>query len=126
SVTFKTNGGGGGSTKFTAPAGTSGEPINLALTDPSHEGALITVTVKDVPSGWTIDGATHNADGSWTVQTNDLHGLTVTTPADFTGAAVLDVQMTWINADGTLGTASIADNVEAYAPGSPIFAWSGD
>ncbi|MBZ9746342.1 VCBS domain-containing protein, partial [Mesorhizobium sp. CO1-1-7] len=108
------------------PAGTSGEPINLALTDPSHEGALITVTVKDVPSGWTIDGATHNADGSWTIQTNDLHGLTVTTPASFTGAAVLDVEMTWINADGTLGTASIADNVEAYAPGSPIFAWSGD
>nr|ABM65821.1 MadA [Mesorhizobium sp. R88B] len=108
------------------PAGTSGEPINLALTDPSHEGALITVTVKDVPSGWTIDGATHNADGSWTTQTSDLHGLTVTTPASFTGAAVLDVQMTWINADGTAGTASIADNVEAYAPGSPIFAWSGD
>nr|WP_245268640.1 VCBS domain-containing protein [Mesorhizobium ciceri] len=108
------------------PAGTSGEPINLALTDPSHEGALITVTVKDVPSGWTIDGATHNADGSWTTQTNDLHGLTVTTPVSFTGAAVLDVQMTWTNADGTLGSASIADNVEAYAPGSPIFAWSGD
>ncbi|BCG82049.1 beta strand repeat-containing protein [Mesorhizobium sp. 113-3-3] len=126
SVTFKTNGGGGSSTKFTAPAGTSGEPINLALTDPSHEGALITVTVKDVPSGWTIDGATHNADGSWTTQTSDLHALTVTTPASFTGAAVLDVQMTWTNADGTVGTASIADNVEAYAPGSPIFAWSGD
>ncbi|MBZ9977434.1 beta strand repeat-containing protein, partial [Mesorhizobium sp. BR-1-1-10] len=126
SVTFKTNAGGGSSSKFTAPAGTSGEPINLALTDPSHEGALITVTVKDVPSGWTIDGAIHNADGSWTIQTNDLHGLTVTTPASFTGAAVLDVEMTWINADGTTGTASIADNVEAYAPGSPIFAWSGD
>ncbi|MBZ9771578.1 beta strand repeat-containing protein, partial [Mesorhizobium sp. CO1-1-8] len=108
------------------PAGTSGEPINLALTDPSHEGALITVTVKDVPSGWTIDGATHNADGSWTTQTNDLHGLTVTTPVEFTGAAVLDVQLTWTNADGTTGSASIADNVEAYAPGSPIFAWSGD
>ncbi|TPK30824.1 adhesin, partial [Mesorhizobium sp. B2-5-4] len=115
-----------GTPAFSLPAGTSGEPINLALTDPSHEGALITVTVKDVPSGWTIDGATHNADGSWTTQTNDLHGLTVTTPVNFTGAAVLDVQMTWINADGTLGTASIADNVEAYAPGSPIFAWSGD
>ncbi|RVD58114.1 adhesin [Mesorhizobium sp. M8A.F.Ca.ET.023.02.2.1] len=115
-----------GTPAFNLPAGTAGEPINLALTDPSHEGALITVTVKDVPSGWTIDGATHNADGSWTVETANLHGLTVTTPADFTGAAVLDVQMTWINADGTLGSASIADNVEAYAPGSPVFAWSGD
>ncbi|MDF3153817.1 Ig-like domain-containing protein, partial [Mesorhizobium sp. XAP10] len=118
--------GGIGSPIFTLPAGISGEPINLALTDPSHEGALITVTVKDVPSGWTIDGATHNADGSWTTQTSDLRGLTVTTSASFTGAAVLDVQMTWINADGTSGSASIADNVEAYAPGSPIFAWSGD
>ncbi|MER9330802.1 VCBS domain-containing protein, partial [Mesorhizobium sp. M0488] len=108
------------------PAGTAGEPINLALSDPSHEGALVTVTAKDVPAGWTIDGATHNADGSWTVQTNAVHDLTVTTPVEFTGAAVLDVQLTWINADGTVGSASIADNVEAYAPGSPIFAWSGD
>ncbi|MER9587036.1 Ig-like domain-containing protein [Mesorhizobium sp. M0276] len=108
------------------PAGTSGEPINLALTDPSHEGALITVTVKDVPSGWTIDGANHNADGTWTTQTNAVHDLTVTTPVEFTGAAVLDVQLTWVNADGTSGSMSIADNVEAYAQGSPIFAWSGD
>ncbi|MER9764237.1 Ig-like domain-containing protein, partial [Mesorhizobium sp. M0138] len=124
--TDSTGHGGIGSPVFTLPAGVAGEPINLALTDPSHEGALITVTVKDVPSGWTIDGATHNADGSWTIQTNDLHGLTVTTPADFAGAAVLDVSMTWTNADGTTGNMSIADNVEAYAPGSPIFAWSGD
>jgi hypothetical protein len=125
-VTFKTNGGGGSSTKFTAPAGTAGEPINLGLTDPSHEGAPVTVTVKDVPPGWTIDGATHNADGSWTVVTNDVHSLTVTTPADFAGAAVLAISMNWTNADGTTGSASVADNVEAYAPGSPIFAWSGD
>ncbi|RUT96036.1 adhesin, partial [Mesorhizobium sp. USDA-HM6] len=125
SITFKTNGGGGSSTKFTAPAGTAGEPINLALTDPS-DGQAVTVTVKHVPSGWTIDGATQNADGSWTMQTNAVHELTVTTPASFAGAVVLDVSMTWTNADGTTGSASIADNVEAYAPGSPIFAWSGD
>ncbi|RWI93539.1 MAG: adhesin [Mesorhizobium sp.] len=107
------------------PAGTAGEPINLALTDPS-DGQAVTVIVKDLPSGWTIDGATQNADGSWTVQSSAVHELTVTTPADFVGAAVLDVQMTWTNADGTTGTKFIADNVEAYAPGSPIFAWSGD
>src|SRR5258708_878065 len=29
-------------------------------------------------------------------------------------------------ADGTTATMTIADNVEAYAVGSPIFAWSGD
>ncbi len=32
----------------------------------------------------------------------------------------------WTNADGTTGTASVKDNVEAYAPGSPIFAVSGN
>ncbi|AZO33054.1 adhesin [Mesorhizobium sp. M1B.F.Ca.ET.045.04.1.1] len=107
------------------PAGTAGEPINLALTDPS-EGQAVTVTVKDLPSGWTIDGATQNADGSWAVQSNAVHELTVTTPADFVGAAVLDIHMTWTNADGTTGSMFVADNVEAYASGSPIFAWSGD
>ncbi|MER9425168.1 VCBS domain-containing protein, partial [Mesorhizobium sp. M0317] len=108
------------------PAGTSGEPINLGLTDPSHEGGLIAITVKDVPSGWTINGATHNADGTWTAQTSDLQRITVTTPSDFTGSAVLDISMTWTNIDGTVGSMSVSDNVEAYAPGSPIFAWSGD
>jgi len=33
---------------------------------------------------------------------------------------------TWTEADGTVGRILVADNVEAYAPGSPIFAWSGD
>ena len=36
--------------------------------------------------------------------------------------AVLSVTETWTNADGTTGTATVADNVEAYAPGAPIFA----
>ncbi|WP_217578042.1 VCBS domain-containing protein [Mesorhizobium sp. GbtcB19] len=114
-----------GTPAFNLPAGVAGEPINLALIDPS-DGQTVTVTVKDLPSGWIIDGATQNADGSWTVQSNAVHELTVTTPADFVGAAVLDVHLTWTNADGTTGSVSIADNVEAYAQGSPIFAWSGD
>jgi hypothetical protein len=39
---------------------------------------------------------------------------------------VLDVTETWINADGSAGAAIVADNVEVYAQGSPIFALSGD
>ena len=39
---------------------------------------------------------------------------------------LLQVTETWTNADGTTGTAVIADNVEAYAPGNPIFALSAD
>ena len=39
---------------------------------------------------------------------------------------VLSVTETWTNADGSTGIAVVSDNVEAYAPGSPIFALSGD
>ncbi|WP_436211131.1 beta strand repeat-containing protein [Bradyrhizobium sp. LjRoot220] len=109
------------------PAGIAGEPINLALTNPSVDPTgLVTVTVAGIPSGWSLNAGTNNGDGSWTVQTNDPSTLTVTTQAGLTGATVLHVTQTWTNADGTTGIAKFFDNVEAYAPGSPIFAVSGD
>jgi len=109
-----------------APAGIAGEAINLALIAPANVSDLVTVNFTDVPAGWVINGGSENADGSWTVQTSDPSALTVTTPVNFSGAAVLGVSMTWTNADGTLGSAYVADNVEAYAPGNPIFALSSD
>ena len=75
--------------------------------------------------GWTLNAGTNNGDGSWTVQTSDPPPF-VTTTADFADAMVLPVTMTWTNADGTTGNAVVLDNVEAYAPGSPIFAVSAD
>ena len=109
------------------PAGIAGEAINLALTDPIADlHDPITVTVGGVPSGWSLNTGTNNGDGTWTVLTDDTSTLTITTPADFTGAMVLPVTMTWTNADGTTGSSVILDNVEAYAPGSPIFALSVD
>jgi hypothetical protein len=44
----------------------------------------------------------------------------------YVGAIVLNVTESWINANGGTESAVIADNVEAYAKGSPIFALSGD
>ncbi|WP_057395707.1 beta strand repeat-containing protein, partial [Pseudomonas fluorescens] len=110
-----------------APAGIAGEAINLALTDPAMGASdSIGVTITGMPSGWTLNAGTDNGDGTWTVQTDDPRSLTVTTPADFAGALVLDVNMNWTNADGSIGNAFVSDNVEAYAPGSPIFALSAD
>ncbi|MBB6489329.1 type I secretion C-terminal target domain-containing protein [Rhizobium lusitanum] len=108
------------------PAGMSGEAINLALPDPSHHDGLVAVSVAGVPAGWTLSEGTLNADGTWSVVTHDPSSLTVTSPDGVTGAVVLQITETWINADGTTGMATVADNVEAYAKGSPIFAWSGD
>jgi Ca2+-binding RTX toxin-like protein len=109
------------------PAGVAGEPINLALVDPTVGSTdLIAVSVAGIPSDWTLSSGSRQADGTWLVQTNDPSALTVTTPATYAGAMVLDVTMTWTNADGSTGTRTVADNVEAYAPGNPIFAVSAD
>ncbi|MET3843466.1 VCBS repeat-containing protein [Bradyrhizobium sp. OAE829] len=110
-----------------APAGVAGEPVNLALTDPSadHVGA-VTVTIAGVPAGWSLSEGAANGDGSWTVHTADVAALTITSPGDYTGALVLTVTQSWTNPDGSTGNAIVADNVEVYAPGNPIFAISGD
>ncbi|MGZ4964246.1 MAG: beta strand repeat-containing protein, partial [Limisphaerales bacterium] len=106
-----------------APAGIAGEPINLALTDLSGgQSGPITLTVTGIPSGWTLTEGTDNGDGSWTVQTDNIAALSITSLNSYSGALVLNVAETWTNADGSAGNAIVADNVEAYAVGSPIFA----
>jgi large repetitive protein len=105
----------------------AGQAINLALTAPdSGQGSLVTATINDVPAGWVVNGGTKNADGSWTVATNDVSSLTITTPATYSGAALLHVAETWTQADGTTASATVTDQVEAYARGLPIFALAGD
>ena len=109
-----------------APAGVAGEAINLGLTNPTDHVGPITVNISGVPSGWTMSEGTNNGDGTWTVQTNDIAALSVTSPESYTGALVLDVAENWVNADGSSGKAVVTDNVEVYAKDAPIFALSGD
>jgi VCBS repeat-containing protein len=110
-----------------APAGVAGEPINLGLAAGSaNDEAMVTMTVADIPLGWTVNGGALLDDGTWTVQTTDPGSLTVTSPANFTGAMVFNVTETWTQADGSAATATIGDNVEVYSAGSPIFALPGD
>jgi hypothetical protein len=109
-----------------APAGIAGSPINLGLDDPSGVGALTSITISGVPLDWTLNEGTNNGNGTWAVTTSDPSALTVTTPSTYAGAVVLNVSEIWTNADGSTGSAFVSDNVEAYAPGSPIFAVSGN
>ena len=107
------------------PAGISGSAIQLGLENLAPQGELMTVTIVDAPNGWTLNGGTLLQDGSWTLQTDDLTALSITTTTDFAGAEALHIRLTWTEADGSAGMAVVKDNVEAYAPGTPIFAWSG-
>jgi hypothetical protein len=107
------------------PAGIAGSAIDLGLVDPLETGSITTFTITGVPADWSLNAGTKNADGSWIGQTSELASLSVTTPSTFAGAVVLNISESWTNADGSTGTAFVADNVEAY-PASPIFAVSGD
>ena len=109
------------------PAGVAGNPITLGLSDPSVDRVgPVTVTIAGITSGWSLSEGADNGDGTWTVESNDIASLTVTSPGKFTGALVLDVAETWTNADGSIGSAFVAGNVEVYAKSGPIFAWSAD
>ena len=109
-----------------APAGVAGEPINLALAAPADHVGAVTVTISGVPAAWSLSEGSRNADGSWTVHTDNVGALTITSPADYAGAMAFHATMSWTNADGSSGIHSVVDNVEAYAPGNPIFALAGD
>src|SRR4051812_46269107 len=109
-----------------APAGMAGEPINLGLTNPTNYLGAITLDVSGVPSGWSMSEGTDNGDGTWSVQTYDASTLSITTPLNYADAVSLQISQTWTDSAGGTGLAMIADNVEAYAAGAPIFAISGD
>src|SRR6202011_624137 len=76
------------------------------------------------PSDWSLNAGTNLGTGTWTVQTSNPAALTITPAATFMGAMLLGVTESWTNPDGSTASAFIMDNVEAYAPGAPIFAVS--
>ena len=110
-----------------APAGTAGDPINTSRLQIRHllPTRSFSVTFSGVPLDWHLNQGTDLGNGVWSVQTNDVSTLTVTTPSNYTGAVLLHANEEWTATDGTRVSAIFGDNVEAYAPGSPIFAWSG-
>jgi hypothetical protein len=73
-----------------------------------------------MPADWSLNAGTNNGDGTWTVHTNDPSALGVTMPATYSEAALLNINESWTNADGSAGIAVGVRNIEAYAAGSPI------
>ena len=107
----------------TGPAGVAGSEINLGLAAvPPDPGSLVTVTVADLPSGWSLTGGVQVDDHTWAIQTSDVQSLTVIPSSASLGAVVLEVSESWTKPDGGLASALVVDNVESYAVGSPIFA----
>ncbi|WP_417825104.1 hypothetical protein, partial [Thalassospira lucentensis] len=62
--------------------------IDAGLTDSSE---ALTVTISGVPNGAILSAGTDNGDGTWTLSSGDLDGLTITPADDFSGSFDLGV-----------------------------------
>uniref|UniRef100_UPI003AA90ED2 beta strand repeat-containing protein n=1 Tax=Thalassospira alkalitolerans TaxID=1293890 RepID=UPI003AA90ED2 len=70
--------------------------IDTELLDSSE---TLSITISGVPDGATLSAGTNNGDGTWTLQTGDLDGLTVTPGENFSGSFDLTVSVS--TTDGT-------------------------
>ncbi|MBF0251858.1 MAG: tandem-95 repeat protein, partial [Alphaproteobacteria bacterium] len=103
------------------------EDMAIAL-DISAEGTggvdVASVTIAGIPAGATLSAGTANADGSWTLSADQLDGLTITPPENFSGSFDLDVTAT--SADGGTTSATTTVAVEAVADAPTLSAEVGD
>ena len=95
--------------------GVAGEPIYLGLPLAATNGTGLTVDVAGLPSGWTLNGGIQQPNGTWTA-TDDLGGLTVTSPEGFAGAVDLAITASWTDSEGSAFATTIKDNLKVYSP----------
>jgi hypothetical protein len=84
-------------TVVSAVNGREDTAIALTITAASIDvdgSETVGVRITGVPNGASLNHGTHNADGSWTLTTAQLAGLTYTPPADATGQVTLSVTAT--------------------------------
>ncbi len=75
-------------------AATGPEDSAIALPVAAKSGAAgerLLVTISDVPQGAQLSAGAHDGAGAWTLTSADLADLTLTPPADFSGAIALRV-----------------------------------
>ncbi|MBC04980.1 tandem-95 repeat protein, partial [Thalassospira sp.] len=85
--------------------------IDAALTDSSE---TLTVTISGVPDGATLSAGTDNGDGTWTLNSDQLEGLTITPAEDFSGS--FDLGVTATSADGS-DVATTTDSITVDVAG---------
>ncbi|MCB2101215.1 MAG: hypothetical protein KDE22_10125, partial [Rhodobacterales bacterium] len=94
--------------------------LSSALTDTDGSESL-SITIGGVPSGATLSAGTDNGDGTWTLSSDDLSGLTITPPANSDVDFQLTVTATSTEGDGgdtatTSGTIDVSVTAVADAP----------
>ena len=88
--------------------------LTLATSMPSSTTQTVaSVTIGGVPEGASLSAGTDNGDGSWTLSPDQLTGLSLTPPTDYSGTLTLSLSAT--STDGAVGSSSFTLHVGAVA-----------
>ncbi|OEJ65676.1 hypothetical protein BEN30_13565 [Magnetovibrio blakemorei] len=71
------------------------------------------VVIAGVPKGATLSAGSDNGDGTWTLDSGDLTGLSLTPPPDYNGAFTLAVSV--VSSDASVSSATLAVHVGSVA-----------
>ncbi|XIA64406.1 tandem-95 repeat protein [Bradyrhizobium sp. TZ2] len=106
--------------------------ITAALTDVSE---VLSITITNVPQGAALSAGIAGGDGTWTLTPEQLAGLTLDPPENFSGTIELGVIATSTESDGTtaqtsntltITVAAVADQPDIAAVSTSISALSAD
>ncbi|WP_372624038.1 hypothetical protein [Falsiroseomonas sp.] len=92
--------------------------LNLAAALVDGDGSeQLTLALLGVPAGALLSAGTRQEDGSWSVTADQLDGLTITPPRDFSGTIDLTLHATASDHDRStaIGTAAFSVQVDAVA-----------
>jgi Ca2+-binding RTX toxin-like protein len=80
-------------------------PLSIASALTATDGTeTLSVTISGLPSGATLSAGTRNADGSWTLTTAQLLGLSLNAPSGSSGNFNLTVTATAQETDGSMAS----------------------
>ena len=99
--------------------------ITSALTDTDGSEAL-SVVVSGLPTGAVLSSGTDNGNGSWTLASGDLSGLTITPPSGDDADFTLTVTATATDGTDTASTAGTIDVTVTEASGPSGQSFIGD
>ena len=103
-------------------------PLVITIT-PSHPGDTLTIVIGGLPPGTVLSAGTDNGDGTWTLTTGDLPGLTITPPTNSDVDFAVTVSVTEHGSGGpATTTVSVPVTVDAVAdaPDIAVVPASGD
>ncbi len=70
-------------------------PLVITATSGDPDGSeVLSIVISNIPAGFSLSAGTNNGNGSWTLTQGQLVGLTLASPANWSGALSLSVVVT--------------------------------